>query len=130
MDGVTLTVVWSDVDTIELNVKVSNGMFAGETNVYSTTELIAAAAEAVYGFPRSPHDARSFRLDDALPSFELKCTDQVGHAVMIASIEHRDSVSTQCATIVMPVFSTALEQFRMELQSIVSGVGKKARLEI
>ncbi|GAA4042621.1 hypothetical protein GCM10022409_30690 [Hymenobacter glaciei] len=49
-----LEVIWKDDHMFELRVTASNGRYSGITEVYDTTESLAAFANSLYGFPQ--HD--------------------------------------------------------------------------
>jgi len=93
MASVSIQAIWSDVDVIRIDVSVKTDRFAGSTTVYTTVDALQDAARSLSGFPANPNDSRSFALSTTyadVASFELKCIDSAGHAVMIASIVDRE----------------------------------------
>jgi hypothetical protein len=118
MSSVSIRVVWSDIDVIRVEVVVSSVAFTGRTVVYTTEELLRAAAEKIIGFPRASTDVAAFRLATTQyerASFELKCIDGAGHAVLIAEIENHSGLLVEKATIVVPVFPSLLDEFGKSL---------------
>ena len=52
--------IWEDDHTIELNISASNGIFSGETQLYTTEESLTEWAEQLAGFPKSDDQEVTF----------------------------------------------------------------------
>ena len=48
-----LEVIWKDDDMFELRITASNGRYSGITEVYDTTESLAAFADSLHRFPQN-----------------------------------------------------------------------------
>src|SRR3712207_6482776 len=85
--GIHIAVIYTDEHLIELRVKASNGVFAGQAEVYADSEVLAEFAAVLRGFPASQNDSREFEIGsfDAAyagggAGFRFFCVDSVGHA--------------------------------------------------
>jgi hypothetical protein len=131
MSTVKVTVVWFDVDVIRIRVCVRTELFSASTVVYTTEELLRSAAEQLSGFPVGVDDNRAFELsttneDEA--SFELRCINVKGDAILISTIRNSEGFEPQQAKIVMPIFSASLDQFSTELRNMADRVASLAVL--
>jgi sporulation protein YlmC with PRC-barrel domain len=119
--AVTVAAVWSDIDVIRVRVNAKSELFSASTVVYTTDDLLRAAAAGMEGFPSNVNDVRRFRLsttaDDAV-AIELKCVSAVGDAVLIADVQNHSGAVPERATIVIPVFAVYLDEFAMALRSM------------
>lgn len=52
--------IWDDEDLVELNISASNGIFRGETQVYTTREEIRKWVKDLRGFPTVDTDEVTF----------------------------------------------------------------------
>src|SRR5687767_14654306 len=85
--GVRISVIYTDEHLIELRISASNGVFAGQADVYADSGAPAEFAVALRGFPKTQGDVREFELGsfDAAyagggAAFRFYCLDSVGHA--------------------------------------------------
>lgn len=83
---VYLSSVWEDEDLFEVEIRASNGRFAGRACCYTTREQITELARCVDGFPKSTSDAFRFSTHsgDNFSYFGLnfRCVDGRGGVVV------------------------------------------------
>jgi hypothetical protein len=91
--GLQLKVLWCDAHVVEIAVSISNGDFAARTTLYAAAQQLHEVAVILRGFPTSTTDARDVVLgapDATLAgggvSLRFRCLDDVGHAVVEASV--------------------------------------------
>ena len=60
--GVQISYLWHDNDVTELQLRVWNGEFGGQTNVYIGTGGLREIAAMLKEFPRTPSDTRELTL--------------------------------------------------------------------
>ena len=129
--GLLLTVIWHDVDVIELNIRAHNDSFSAVVTIYSTCDLLTRAAETLSSAQPTVGDVQLFTLattDEKEASFELRVLDSVGHFALICRLGE-DGEYRQNATIVIRVTPSAIDQFVDELYTIAKGASKAAALE-
>lgn len=119
----TLTVVWEDSDLLEVEVRASNGHFAGATRVYTTDYELRALSAALLGFPRTNTDRYRFdaRSADSRAALDFHCMNGAGHvAIRVELVGEGPPVGTliQDSTVFeivdgrldMPAFTAGLAQ--------------------
>ena len=57
--GLHLSVVWFDEHMLEVRIRVDNGKFAGEVEMYMGLDEPSELADVFEGFPSSSSDTRS-----------------------------------------------------------------------
>jgi hypothetical protein len=79
-----LAVVWEDPDMIELEIRASNGDFAGATRVYTTDRELRSLSAAVLNFPRTNSDHYRFdaKGSDSRAVVEFHCQNGAGHVAI------------------------------------------------
>lgn len=60
--GVRISVIYTDEHLIELRISASNGLFAGQVDVYAESGAPAEFAVVLSGFPKTQGDVREFEL--------------------------------------------------------------------
>jgi len=135
--GLRVQVVWFDEDVLDLEISASNGLFSGQTRVYTGREGIKELARLVKGFPQSPDERRLIEIGTFDPGFAgggarlgLRCTDRAGHValdVLLATqVENHRHQRVECCLEVEPA---ALDSFfsqidRLEIRKDASVVLK------
>ena len=84
--GVYLSSVWEDDDLFQVEIRASNGRFAGKARCYTTREQITELARCVDGFPKSTSDAFDFSTHSgdnfSYFGFNFRCVDGRGGVVV------------------------------------------------
>jgi len=62
VSGVDVSVIYSDVDLMQLQVRASNRAFAAEVDTYVGHDAFAAAADQLKGFPLDVDDSRRLEI--------------------------------------------------------------------
>lgn len=135
--GVRLTILWFDVDVMELRAFASNGAFTGTAHVYAGHGQLGAWADALNGFPSSPHDRRTVDLGTFDPDLagggvelDFRVADACGHLnVHVRIQEDRDSdAGPAAASFAIPAEPAAVDEFVDALRKIPLEVGAQLRL--
>lgn len=138
-NGVELSVIYTDEPLLELRVRASNGVFAGEVDVYSSSEALAKFANVLRDFPATRNDVREFELGvfDAKYAgggarFRFYCSDSAGHAaveVKLRADPHPEGSVNSTATFHIPIEAVAIDSFVKQLERMESVLGRAAFLE-
>ncbi|MET0645398.1 MAG: hypothetical protein ABW208_02190 [Pyrinomonadaceae bacterium] len=137
--GLQISIIYTDEHLIELRITASNGVFAGQVDVYADSDALTELAEVLRDFPGSQNDAREFEVgsfDSAYAGggagFRFYCLDSVGHAaaeVRLRSDPEAGGGVSDTVVLHVPVEAAAIDAFVVQLAGIVEEVGQTARLE-
>lgn len=137
--GVQLSIVYTDEHLIGLRVTASNGVFAGQADLYADSGAILELAGILRGFPASQSDVREFELgsfDAALAgggaAFRFYCADSVGHAGVEVRLRSDPQAGGGASDVVMlrvTVEAAAIDSFVERLEQMPAAVGEGALLE-
>lgn len=137
--GLQISVVYTDEDLVELRVTASNGVFAGQVDVYADFDALTELAEVLRDFPGGRSDERAFEvgsLDSAYAGggagFRFYCLDSVGHAaaeVRLRSDPEAGGGVSDTVVLHVPVEAAAIDAFVVQLAGVEGVVGQTARLE-
>jgi hypothetical protein len=137
--GVHLSIIYTDEHLIELRVVASNGLFAGQADVYADSEAPAEFAGVLRGFPSSHGDTREFELGSfdtefagGGAGFRFFCLDSVGHASAEVRLRGDPKVKGGMSDTVLlhiPVEAAAIDSFVAQLTRMAAVVGQVALLE-
>lgn len=134
-----LKVIWKDDHMFEMQVTASNGRYSGITEVYDTTDSLAAFANSLYGFPKDEavlvHEAGEM---DGYAYFQMKFYPfgHAGHIGVQVSMEENilppyreiEKVKLKLEIVVEPhaidVFQKALAQLARKQEGIVTLNGR------
>ena len=122
--GVQISYLWHDNDVTELQLRVWNGEFGGQTNVYIGTGGLREIAAMLKGFPRTPSDTRELTLGLFGPQFaggamgiNFSCKDLAGHVEAWVRIEgdHSKRSPPETVNLAVSVEPAAIDLFTAEL---------------
>lgn len=124
-----ISVIYTDEHLIELSINASNGVFAGQAQVYANSDVLARCALELKGFPSSQSDVREFEFGsfDAAHAgggarFRFFCLDSVGHSAVEVSL--RTDPKTEGG-----VSDTVALHILIEAAAMDSFVGQLERME-
>lgn len=87
-EGLTLKILWFEVDAIKVTVSCSNGHFKGSIEIYLGHDEILEFASSLSGFPSTVSDVRVLELGTFNPTHaggglrtKFHCADSSGHVV-------------------------------------------------
>ncbi|WP_437721962.1 hypothetical protein [Sorangium sp. So ce861] len=135
--GLTLELVYSDADLLEIVVTASSGAFSGAASFYSSSADLDDAADALSGFPARAGDTREVRLGapdrgraGGSVALRFSVTDSAGHAFVVADVESGDEHggTYQKATVAIPVEAAGVDRFVAELRALAQARGGRAFL--
>lgn len=137
--GVQVSVIYTDEHLMELRVRASNGVFAGQADVYADSEAPSQFAVALRGFPKDEGDIREFELgsrDVAYAGggagFRFYCLDSLGHAaaeVRLRSDTNAEGGMNDVAVFHISVDAAAVDTFVIQLEQMGATVGQTAVLK-
>lgn len=137
--GVRISVIYTDEDCIKLRVMASNGVFAGQSDMYASSEALREFAGVLRGFPASSNDTRSFELSsvdaayaDGGAGFRFYCLDSVGHAAAEVSLRSAPEIKSgvsEAVVLHIPVEAAAVDSFTAQLERMAAVGGQAALLE-
>ena len=137
--GIQISVIYTDEHLIELRVTASNGVFAGQADVYANIDAPAEFAGVLRGFPVSQSDAREFEIGDLGTAnagggagFRFHCVDSVCHAVAEVRLQSdslRGGGVSDYAVLHVPVEAASVDAFVEQLEGMAAVVGHAAVLE-
>jgi hypothetical protein len=86
-----LTVVWQDVELIELRVAAANDSFGGVTEGYFTRPALLELAEFLSLFPRNNSEQFELHSTEQAPAVQLRfyCIDGAGHTAAKALLRKK-----------------------------------------
>lgn len=127
--GLEIEQLWWDSDLSEVQVRVSNGCFAGVTTFYVVRDALAKLADELDGFPRTLDDQRDCTLA-TLDSdsgrggarLRLRVLDHAGHCEL--AVELRASrpglrqFSDQCVSLSLRVDPGSIDALVASLRAI------------
>ncbi len=137
--GIHIAIIYTDEHLIELRVKASNGVFAGQAEMYADLGVLAEFAAVLRGFPTSQSDSREFEIGsfDAANAgggagFRFFCVDSVSHVSAEVKLRGDPNVKggvSDSVLLYIPVEAAALDSFVAELELMAAVVGQAAFLE-
>ncbi len=137
--GVQISIIYTDEHLIELRVVASNGVFAGQADVYADAEALIEFAGVLRDFPNNQGDTREFELgsfDTAYAcggaGFRFFCLDSVGHASAEMRLRSDPRVNGGVSDTVLlhiPVEAAVIDSFIAQLERMAAAVGQSAFLE-
>ena len=138
--GIKLRVVWFDEveDLLEVVFSCSNGYFAGQAEVYVSSDDLSDLANALRGFPSSPDDSRNFELGTFNPNnadggarMHFFCEDAAGHAVVEAKLRNgacQGMGEVESVALRIPIQAAGVDDFIKQLQGVGKIIGASASL--
>jgi hypothetical protein len=134
--GIKLAIVYADEHLIELRVNASNGLYAGQVDIYLALTEMREMADALKGFPTNNDDNRDIELGEGGPStmsvarLQFSCADSVGHSrvdVDLRNYSHRGEAPGSVAFGVETNIGE-IDQFVRQLEQMKMAVGDSATL--
>ena len=137
--GLQISVLYTDSHLLKLRVYASNGVFAGQSDVYADCDALAELGRTLKGFPSSRDDTREFEVGafDANyagggAGFRFFCVDSTGHAlaqVRLRTDSRREADVNDMVTLHVPVVAAAIDSFVERLVLMAASPGESAFLE-
>jgi hypothetical protein len=132
---IAITQIWSDDDLIELLVKADNGIFSGQTRVYTTPSEILKLAEVMSGFPKKIGDQNSCTLGEqdvyGQANFQLSSIDGKGHCEL--SIQFQGTVGFEDeegkATVIFRVDPSEIDRITGQIESLGKGITEQVEYQ-
>ena len=137
--GVQISIVYTDEHLVELRIVASNGVFAGQAEVYADAGSLIEFAAVLRDFPESQEDSRAFEIgsfDEESAGggaiFRLFCLDSAGHTSAEVRLRSDPKVKGGVSDTVLlhvPVEAGAIDSFVAQLEQMAAVVGQSALLE-
>lgn len=124
----TIKVVDPDDDYIGIEIRASNGRFAGSARIYAGLDQLSALAEHISGFPASPSDGRMYQFGDPGRSaaaghvtLRFRCLDLSGHAAVEIAVQDKDGLcGPERASLSFRVEAAGIDRFATMLRELES----------
>lgn len=139
-NGIKLSVVWFDEveDQLQVLFRCSNGYFAGQAEIYVSSERLSDFGNVIRGFPSSPADSREFEVGTFNPEYadggarmRFFCEDSAGHAVVEVKLRGGASQGmgeVESVALRIPIQAAAVDDFINQLQGLEKEIGAAASL--
>ncbi len=136
--GVQISNRYVDDHLIQLRIAASNGVFAGQADLYVDSGSLTELADALRGFPTSPRDIRQFELGSfdgadvcGGAKFRFFCVDSVGHAMVEVNLRNDLTVEfvTNLVVVHIAIEAAAIDSFIKQLESMATLANPIAMLE-
>ncbi|HST08996.1 MAG TPA: hypothetical protein VLL05_01360 [Terriglobales bacterium] len=124
--GISFSVEWWDNDVILFLARTSNGVFSGETTLYSGHDELAQLAETLNGFPKDAADHREVELGAFSTShsgggilMRFSCLDAVAHAAVDVKLRTQECGAFgdfESVALRIPIEAAAVDAFVNQLR--------------
>jgi hypothetical protein len=128
--GIVVSVIYSDLHLMQLQVRASNHGFAAEVDTYVSHEEFSDVENQLKGFPDDSDDFREIGIGSKI-SLRLSTVDDLGHSII--SIDMAGDVPEQNGQVPRARFSilvdpAQIDQFASELSRLTPEIGSMASL--
>ena len=132
-----ITVLWFDEDLLELEVQVSNDLFKGRTNFYTSHDGCRELASTLRGFPSDSGDMRIHQFGgDDLPGYgsafiRVSSQDALGHVLVQVEVTWKSAFANdvcQSAGVRLHCCLGDLDAWADQLQNLSLEIGQSVVL--
>src|ERR1700722_5870047 len=134
-EGLTIDAVDNDGDYLGIEIRASNGRFAGYAWIYARNDELSEFAAHIAGFPATFQDRRSYdfgSLDQATAggycSLKLRCLDRTGHVVVDVFLDGKLKEAPESARFSFKTEPSTIDQFVLSLRRVESARAGSATL--
>jgi hypothetical protein len=124
-EGLTIEAVDNDGDYLGIEIRASNGRFAGYAWIYAGNDELSEFAGRIAGFPASLQDRRSYEFgspDQSIGggycSLKLRCLDRTGHVVVEVVFDGKLKDAPESARFSFRTEPSAIDQFVISLRGV------------
>jgi hypothetical protein len=124
-EGLTIEAVDNDTDYLGIQIRASNGRFAGYAEIYASNNDLSEFAERIAGFPESLEDQRSYEFGSPNPAvgggyctLKLRCLDRTGHVAVDVVIDGKLAIAPESARFSFKAEPSAIDQFVRSLRVV------------
>lgn len=124
-EGLWIEVVDPDGDYLGIEIRASNGRFAGYAWIYSRLEELSDFALYVEGFPSGYEDQRAFEFGSQNPSMaggycslKFRCLDRTGHFLVDVFLDGKRNTAPESARFSFKAEPAALDRFVERLRVV------------
>lgn len=129
--GIEISIVYTHVHLIELQISASNVAFAAQVNTYVNHEVPTRFAKELKGFPAGVDDVRRIEVG-ANTNFTFSMVDGLGHSIVAVAIADDvvgpNSLTGKAAFNIL-VNPAEIDEFVAQLATFTSEVGQSALLK-
>ncbi len=131
-----IKVVDPDYDYLGIEIRASNGQFAGSARIYAGLDQLTAFADHISGSPTHPRDERMYQFGDPNRSvaggyvaLRFHCLDLLGHAAVQIEFQDKDgSCGPERANLSFRIEAAGIDQFAEMLRELEKGHSGEAVL--
>jgi hypothetical protein len=124
-EGLTIEAVDNDGDYLGIEVRASNGRFAGCAWIYAGNDELSDFAAHITGFPASLQDLRSYEFGSpdqttagGYCSLEFRCLDRTGHVIVDVFLDGKLKDAPESARFSFKTEPSAIDQFVLSLRRV------------
>lgn len=125
MEGLTIEAVDNDTDYLGIEIRASNGRFAGYAQIYAGNNELSEFAAHIAGFPEGFEDHRSYEFGSPNPAVaggycmvKLRCLDRAGHVAVDVVIDGKLKVAPESARFSFRAEPSAIDQLVRGLRAV------------
>jgi hypothetical protein len=116
-EGITIEIIWDDVDLKMVVVEAANGRFRAHAEAYVKPGELKRIADAIDGFPLGQRDVRSVAVGTAKLRFFCR-EETMGHAMVEVKCEGGTDEYPELAHFFLAVETNAVQDFVRQLRAI------------
>jgi hypothetical protein len=134
-EGLTIEAVDNDGDYLGIEIRASNGRFAGYAWIYAGNDELSEFAARIAGFPATFQDRRSYEFGSpdqttagGYCSLKLRCLDRTGHVVVDVFLDGKLKDAPESTLFSFKTEPSAIDQFVLSLRRVESARAGSATL--
>jgi hypothetical protein len=124
-ERLTVEAVDNDGDYLGIEIRASNGRFAGYAWIYAGNDELSAFAAHIAGFPASFEDRRSYEFGSSdqntaggYCSLALRCLDRTGHVLVDVFLDGKLKDAPESARFSFKTEPSTIDQFVLDLRRV------------
>lgn len=130
VSGIVVSVIFSDLHLMQLQIRAANGAFAAEVDTYVSHDAFATVATRLKGFPVSPDETRRIEIVPKI-SLTISTVDSLGHSIitvdMACDVPEQNNVTPRAIFNIL-ANPGQIDQFAAELSHLKPEIGASASL--
>ncbi|HEX9100828.1 MAG TPA: hypothetical protein VF997_01425 [Polyangia bacterium] len=116
-EGITIEIIWDDVDLKMVVVDAANGRFRAHAEAYVAPGELGRIAEAIDGFPLGQKDSRTVAVGTARLRFFCR-EETMGHAMVEVKCAGGTDEYPELAQFFLAVETSAVQDFVRQLRAV------------
>ncbi len=124
-DGRTIEALDTDADYLHIQIRASNGRFAGYAEIYAGNDELSEFAARIEGFPANLEERRSYQFGSpdektagGYCTLTLACFDRTGHVLVDVFVNSKLRVAPESARFSFKTEAASIDQFVLQLHRV------------